>query len=214
MKFSFENYFLKGFENNEYNIWRKDRYYNEDIDNYLKAFLPLIDGVFHTFSKKLSNEKNNKEIKMALEDFSNLIMSFISVEEFDMDEIPFIFHISKKFNINELSDDNFMYLKFEEFCEALCRIIDIYSPYPPEDDKDNWPFEKRNEQFLVDKLENIMPILYKKINHIKFNHIRDKFISPLKNQITSLYIIDYKNNSFYRGYESIFEQDTSLSNND
>ena len=214
LKFSFENYFLKGFENNEYNIWRKDRYYNEDIDNYLKAFLPLIDGVFHTFSKKLSNEKNNKEIKMALEDFSNLIMSFISVEEFDMDEIPFIFHISKKFSINELSDDNFMYLKFEEFCEALCRIIDIYSPYPPEDDKDNWPFEKRNEQFLVDKLENIMPILYKKINHIKFNHIRDKFISPLKNQITSLYIIDYKNNSFYRGYESIFEQDTSLSNND
>ena len=33
-----------------------------------------------------------------------------------------------------------------------------------------------------------------------------KFISPLKNQITSLYIIDYKGNNFYKGYESIFEQ--------
>ena len=57
-----------------------------------------------------------------------------------------------------------------------------------------------------------MPTLYKKINHPKFNYIRDKFISPLKNQITSLYIIDYKSNNFYKGYEYIFEQNTNNNN--
>ena len=205
LKYSMENFFMKGFENYEYHTWRKERYYTEDIDNYLKAFLPLIDGVFHTFSKKLAHEKSDEDMKMTLEDFSNLIKSFINIEDFDMSELPIIFHISKKYTINEISDDNFMYLSFEEFCEALCRVIDIYSPYPPEEEEDNWPLEKRKEQFLIEKLENIMPNLYKKINHPKYNLIRDKFIAPLKNQITSLYIIDYKNSSFYKGYEAIFE---------
>ena len=57
-----------------------------------------------------------------------------------------------------------------------------------------------------------MPSLFKKINHSKFNIIRDKFISPLKDQITSLYIIDYKNN-FYKGYENIIEQKIAGENN-
>ena len=44
----------------------------------------------------------NNEIKMTLEDFNALIMSFIDVEEFNTRELPFIFHISipqKNFSI-------------------------------------------------------------------------------------------------------------------
>ena len=49
MKYSFENHFensIKGFDNN---IWRKERYYNERIDNFLLAYLPLLDGIYKTF---------------------------------------------------------------------------------------------------------------------------------------------------------------------
>ena len=70
--------------------------------------------------------------------------------------------------------------------------------------------DKRKEQFLIEKIENIMPNLFKKINHPKFNYIRDKFISPLKNQITSLYIIDYNGNNFYKEYKAIFEQNSEI----
>ena len=208
LKLSFDNHFIKGFQNMDYNIWRKDRYYNEEIDNYLKAFLPLIDGVFHTFCKKLKKEINNK-IKMTQEDFMNFILTFINKNEFNMKEIPLIFHISKRFEVNELFNDNSTYLNFGEFCEALCRVIDIYSPYPSEEKKEDWTLEKRQEQFLIEKIENIMPILFKKINHPQFNIVKDKFIAPLKNQITSLYIIDYKNNNFYKEYEAIFEQNNN-----
>jgi hypothetical protein len=221
------NFFIQGFDNYDYHTWRKERYYNEEMDNFIKAFLPLIDGIFHTFSKKLIerrekefkereslgmindinyNDANNKEIKMTQEDFNALITSFINIKEFNMNELPLIFHISKKYSVNEISNDDFLYLNFGEFCEALSRVIDIYSPYPPDEKKEDWPFEKRKEQFLIEKMENIMPSLFKKINHPEFDYIRDKFISPLKNQITSLYIIDYKGNNFYKGYESIFEQ--------
>ena len=231
LELAMNNFFSKGFDNYEYNSWRKERYYNEEMDNYIKAFIPLIDGIFHTYSKKLKERRerelkerksliedtsnitsaidinliNENEIKMTQEDFTNLVMSFARSDEIDMHQLPFIFHISKKLNVNETSNDNFLYLNFEEFCEALCRVIDMYSPFPPEDKKDEWPMEKRKEQFLIEKMENIMPDLFKKINHPKFNYIRDKFISPLKNQVTSLYIIDYKSN-FYKGYESILEQ--------
>ena len=233
--FSMNNFFINSFDNYvDYNIWRKERYYNEEIDNYIKAFLPLIDGVFQTFSKKLiekrekelkereslgfiNNEINNdnknlidNEIKMTQEDFNALVMSFIDVGEFNIKEIPMIFHISKKFSVNELTNDNFLYLNFEEYCEALCRVIDIYSPYPPDEKKEDWPIEKRKEQTLIEKIENIMPNLFKKINHPKFNYIRDKFIPPLKKQITSLYIIDYNGNNFYKEYISIFEQNSEI----
>ena len=215
LKYSMDNFLIKGFQSYEYNSWRKERYYNEEIDNYIKAFIPLIDGVFHTFCKAYPEKKENSEfgLKMTQEDFTYLIMTFIKSDEFNMSEIPYIFHISKKLSLDEISNDEFLYLNFIEFCEALCRVIDIYSPYPLEERKDDWPLEKRKEQLLVEKMENIMPSLFKKINHSKFNIIRDKFISPLKDQITSLYIIDYKNN-FYKGYENIIEQKIAGENND
>ena len=52
VKYSFENHFensIKGFDNN---IWRKERYYNERIDNFLLAYLPLLDGIYKTFIKQ------------------------------------------------------------------------------------------------------------------------------------------------------------------
>ena len=138
---------------------------------------------------------------MTLEDFNNFILTFIDPVEYQMSENPLIFHISKKLQIDEITNDDFLYLNLIEFCEGLCRVIDIYSPAPPEEKIEDWPIEKRKDQLLIEKVENIMPQLFKKIEHPKFNTIRDKFISPLKDQITSLYIIDYKNNSFYSGYE-------------
>ena len=123
LNFAMSNYFIKALDNYEYNSWRKVRYYNEEMDNYIKAFLPLIDGIFHTFGKKYikNNEKDFNEIKslngintnyikekeiiMTQEGFSNLVKSFVNTSEFDVNKIPLIFHISKRFNVNEISDD-------------------------------------------------------------------------------------------------------------
>ena len=47
--FSFKNHFenaIIGFDNNK---WRIENYYNEKIDNFLLAYLTLLDGVFKTF---------------------------------------------------------------------------------------------------------------------------------------------------------------------
>jgi hypothetical protein len=232
LKLSMENNFITAMKEYNHHLWRKERYYNEEIDNYIKAFLPLIDGLFHTFSikekeKKQKQEKEQKEeigeeenenkviqeknnlkkdiTRMSLEDFNNFILTFVEQADYKISETPLIFHISKKMQIDEITNDDFLYLNLIEFCECLCRVIDIYSPPPPEEKKEDWPMEKRKDQLLIEKIENIMPQLFKTIEHPKFNIIRDKFISPLKDQITSLYIIDRKNNSFYSGYEQYFK---------
>ena len=210
LKLAFENNFINGIKGYDYNSWRKERYYNEEIDNYIKAFLPLLDGLYHTFSKKEkkdnSNNEKNDEIKMTQEDFNYFILSFLDSNEYKINENPLIFHISKKYQVDEITNDAFLNMNLIEFCEGLCRVIDIISPPPPEEKIEDWPLEKRKEQLLIEKIENIMPQLYKKIEHPKFNIIRDKFISPLKDQITSLYIIDYKSNLFYKGYENYYDK--------
>ena len=238
LKLSMENNFINAIKGYNHHLWRKERYYNEEIDNYIKAFLPLIDGLFHTFSikekekrereeKEEEEEKEEKEEKeeeenvkkvieendnlkkditrMTLEDFNNFISTFVEQPDYQISETPLIFHISKKIQIDEITNDDFLYLNLIEFCECLCRVIDIYSPPPPEEKKEDWPMDKRKDQLLIEKIENIMPQLFKKIEHPKFNIIRDKFISPLKDQITSLYIIDRKNNLYYSGYEKYFK---------
>ena len=224
VKMALENNFIPGVKGYEPQIWRKEKYYNEEIDNYIKAFLPLLDGLFHTFSKQekekekeeKKNEKdkeNNEQIdedRMSIEDFNNFVLTFGDIE-YQISENPLIFHISKNLQIDEISNDNFLYLNLIEFCEALFRVIDIICPAPPEEKIEDWPIEKRKEQLLIEKIENIMPQLYKKIDHPNFNVIRDKFKSPLKDQITSLYVIDIKSNTFYNGYEAYYNKENNKS---
>jgi hypothetical protein len=46
VKYSFENHYSKVFKNYDNHKWRLERYYNESVDNVLKAYLPVLDGVF------------------------------------------------------------------------------------------------------------------------------------------------------------------------
>ena len=211
IKLSMDNYFIAACEGYEYHNWRKERYYNEEIDNYIKAFLPLLDGLYHTFSKKEKLDDKINDVRMTQDDFNNFILTFIDSDskEYKVSENPLIYHICKKLQIDEITSDECLYLNLIEFCEALFRIIDIFSPPPPEERIEDWPIQKRKEQSLIEKVENIMPQLYKKIDHPRFNLIRDKFIAPLKDQITSLYIVDFKNNSFYNGYEKYYFQNNN-----
>ena len=57
VKFSFENHYKNAINGYDHHKWRKERYYNEKVDNFLKAYLPLLDGVYHTFAKQKGPRK-------------------------------------------------------------------------------------------------------------------------------------------------------------
>lgn len=41
---NFDKHFESAIKGFEYNSWRMDRYYNEEVDNFLKVYLPLLDA--------------------------------------------------------------------------------------------------------------------------------------------------------------------------
>jgi hypothetical protein len=197
VKMAFEQHddpVIKGFE---YHQWRKDRYYNEPVDNFMKTFLPLLDALYLSWAKQKGPTK--KDVWMVLDEFNSLIQNIVDINEYPIRDNPFIFCQSIKLQINEIYTDKHLNMMLPEFLEALSRTIDRASPIPLNENKEDWPLEKRQAQPLVNKLENVLPILIKLITGPEFKNLKEKFPMPLKDLATGLYLPNYEN-PFYLGY--------------
>ena len=197
VKMAFEQHYdpvIKGFE---YHQWRKDRYYNEPVDNFMKTFLPLLDALYLSWAKQKGPTK--KDVWMVLDEFNSLIQNIVDINEYPIRDNPFIFCQSIKLQINEIYTDKQLNMMLPEFLEALSRTIDRASPIPLNENKEDWPLEKRQAQPLVNKLENVLPILIKLITGPEFKNLKEKFPMPLKDLATGLYLPNYEN-PFYLGY--------------
>ena len=197
VKTAFELHFDEAIKGFEYHAWRKERYYNEKVDNFLKTFLPLLDALYLSWAKQKGPTK--KDVWMVLDEFNSLIQSFIDINEYPIRDNPYIFNESLTLQINEIYTDKHLNMLLPEFLEALCRAIDKASPMPPGENKDEWPLSRRQAQPLINKLENILPVLIKLITHPDFKNLREKFPMPLKDLVTGLYTPNFEN-PFYQGY--------------
>jgi len=185
---------IKGFE---YHKWRKERYYNEQVDNFLKTFLPILDGLYLSVAKQKGPRK--KDVWMLLDEFNNFVQSIVDINEYPIRDIPLIFNQSINLQINEIYTDKHINMLLPEFLEALCRAVDKASPIPPGETRDEWPMEKRQAQPLIKKLENILPTLIKLITHPDLKVLREKFPMPPKDLVTGLYVPNYES-PFYKDY--------------
>jgi len=196
-KISFEQHYdpaIKGFE---YHKWRMERYYNEEVDYFLKAYLPILDALYMSWAKQKGPRK--KDVWMVCDEFNNLVQSFVDVNEYPVRDNPLIFNYAIRLQVNEIYTDKHLNMYLPEFLEALCRAVDKASPYPPGDSPDDWPKEKRAAQPLVNKLENVIGKLIKLITHPDYKVLKEKFPTPEKEIGTGIYKPNYEN-PFYQGY--------------
>ena len=133
------------------------------MDNFLKAFLPILDGVYLSVAKQKGPRK--KDVWMLLDEFNNFVQSIVDINEYPIRDNPYVFNQSIRLQVNEIYTDKHVNMLLPEFLEALCRTVDKASPIPPGEPKEEWPMEKRQAQPLVKKLENILPVLIKLITH-------------------------------------------------
>ena len=197
VKIAFEQHYEPVLNTFEYHKWRIERYYNEQVDNFMKTFLPLLDALYLSWSKQKGPTK--KDVWMNLDEFNSLVQSIVDINEYPIRDNPFIFAQSIKLQINEIYTDKHLNMFLPEFLEALSRTIDRASPIPINDNKEDWPLEKRQGQLLVNKLENVLPLLIKLIKGPEFKNLKEKFPMPLKDLITGLYVPNFEN-PFYLGY--------------
>ena len=197
VKMAFELHFDEAIKGFEYHEWRKERYYNEKVDNFLKTFLPLLDALYLSWAKQKGPTK--KDVWMVLDEFNALIQSFIDINEYPIRDNPYIFNESLTLQVNEIYTDKHLNMLLPEFLEALSRAIDKASPMPPGENKEEWPLSRRQAQPLINKLENILPVLIKLITHPDYKTLKEKFPMPLKDLVTGLYIPHF-DNPFYQGY--------------
>jgi hypothetical protein len=174
-----------------------ERYYNEEVDYFLKAYLPVLDGLYMSWAKQKGPRK--KDVWMVCDEFNNLVQSFVDVNEYPVRDNPLIFNYAIRLQVNEIYTDKHLNMYLPEFLEALCRAVDKASPYPPGDSPDDWPKEKRAAQPLVNKLENIIGKLIKLITHPDYKILKEKFPTPEKEIGTGIYKPNY-DNPFYQGY--------------
>ena len=137
---------------------------------------------------------------MNLKEFDIFISSFVD-KEFNTKENNLIFNQCIKLKENEIFNSEYLKMYFPEFLEGLCRVVDKLSPIPKDEKIEDWDFERRFNQTLIEKLENIFFILVKNIRHKDFKIMKEKFPPLVRDHFTDLYIIDYENNFFYTNYK-------------
>ena len=184
--------YLNMFDNNK---WRVERYYLEEIDNFIRAHIPIFDALFYSYAQQQIIGKKDSHW-LTLENFTELCNALMD-SDFPFKEIPVIFSVSIRLIKDEINSDKQYNMLFPEFLEAICRFIDKLSPIPDKENKSEWNMERRQSQSLLQKLETIIPSLQRLIKE-KYKSIRDKFELPIKDKETSKYIINYEN-PFYEG---------------
>ena len=198
VKYAFENHYDNAIKGFEYHSWRKDRYYNEKVDNFLKAYLPIFDAIYKSWASRKT--PSPKDVWMEKKEFDEFVQNFVDINEYPIANNNLYFNYSIRLQVNEINppehSDRHMIMLFPEFLEGLCRTVDMASPAPP---GENWTKERRTEQLLIEKLENCIETLIKMIRNNDYKYLIDKFPRPNKDIQTDLYIIDY-DSPFYQGF--------------
>lgn len=52
VKYSFDNHYLREMQNYPILAWRKEKYYCEQVDNFIKAHLPYLDAMYKSWAPK------------------------------------------------------------------------------------------------------------------------------------------------------------------
>ena len=145
---------------------------------------------------------------MILDEFNSMCLEIVD-NEFPVRDIPLFYNYSMKLQINEINSDRHYNMLFPEFLEAFCRVIDKFSPIPLDQNKvilmlfqDEWTRQKREEQHLSVKLENILPLLPKHIRNPEYKLVKEKFYLPGKEEDTGLFKIDLTN-QFYNQVQNL-----------
>ncbi|EGR32874.1 leucine rich repeat protein [Ichthyophthirius multifiliis] len=159
LQFLWEEHLFQELSNESYNpqIWRNQRYWNEECDTCLKFYKPILEHVYKKYAKL--KVKPGQPPFMCLEELQNICTQcgFNELAHFGP-QIPLLaFNFSMMTQIDEINSDRIFQMSLLEFMEAVARIAEDVSLEPIEGirfvDQDWEDLERRKNQPLGHKLE-------------------------------------------------------------
>ncbi|CAD8171615.1 unnamed protein product [Paramecium pentaurelia] len=133
--------------------WRNERYFNEQCDDCLKFFKPLLNHLYNKYSVK--KVKPGQKKFMCLDEIHEICsQANLYDERFVERDADNAFNLSMMLQVDELESDRIFQMTFIEFLEAVARIADKVSM--PGIDAVDLTWDQRVTQPLHLKLEKIL----------------------------------------------------------
>lgn len=182
------------------NVWRNQKYFNENTDVILKAHKPILDSIFKLYSgrKSLPGQKPF----MSLEEFRQLAVDAKLVpEKLPTRDIDTCFVLAMMVQVDELYEKRHIEMNYVEFLEALCRISS-YLEIKNEDTEEieiNQTYDQ-DDPDITKKIEKAMWNLYQ----LCPRSLKDNFNFPTqKTYKTFMYKFDRNPTIILDGYNEI-----------
>lgn len=113
--------------------WREERYFNEEVDNIYKSHLPIFETLYKTFGCHYL--KPGDKPFMMVDEFESIFQTTNLINDnFVSRDVIVSFNASMMIQVNELDKDRHMKAIFIEFLEGFGRACDKLSLGPPNED--------------------------------------------------------------------------------
>lgn len=132
----------------DFQKWRQDRYYNEEVDNITKAYKSVFEHLFNSYGG--SHKKPGEKHFMTIDEFDNLLTESGLVNDMLYQrDIPVHYNQSMQINVLEIENEKHMKAQYLEYLEMMCRAIDDASFAPPESEEKNSESEAEEVEFKL-----------------------------------------------------------------
>ncbi|KAL4479127.1 hypothetical protein ABPG72_008957 [Tetrahymena utriculariae] len=145
--------------------WRKTRYWNQECDEKLKAYLPFLKTLYNNFADSRKNEKRyfTTTKSMSLQEFKDMVYKFDLLDDLLVErDIIISFNLAMMTQVDELNNDRHFQMQFVEFLEALSRLAEKKSMVPLGEIAEEYEVHERIVIKLPYKIESLLALMKKK----------------------------------------------------
>lgn len=117
------------YQNVDTQVWRKTRYWNEEVDNLYKSHLPIWEHLFNSFGGR--NKKPGERHYIMVDEFDTMWQySGLVNDDFGARDAFTFFNAAMMTQIDELESDKHVKASFVEFLEMIGRCAEKIA-FPP-----------------------------------------------------------------------------------
>ncbi|CAK83556.1 unnamed protein product (macronuclear) [Paramecium tetraurelia] len=192
--------------------WRQERFWTKEVDLTLQFKQPFLRKLYDLASDLTSKKWYFKLKWVSIKEFREFCKLYTN-DILSEKQVTVIFNYSMQTQADEVTQDRFLRMTFNEFLEALGRVAEKISPAPIGEDAQIWPVMARQTLPLHIKLESLLTFIFLKLRRYWFITI---FRQPEFIQFTDLFCKDIMDAQETRiiFMPKVYEKQSKLENTD